>query len=82
MCRRAAQGRGYVTEAVRRALTALALDRLGAERVQIRCDARNARSARVALRAGYAQEARLARAGRSAFDGAPRDMLIFARIRD
>ena len=43
---------GYATEAVR-ALTNAAMAIPGIERVQIRCDARNAASAAVARRAGY-----------------------------
>jgi RimJ/RimL family protein N-acetyltransferase len=49
---RSVEGRGIVTEATR-TLTNLALTRLGAARVEIRCDARNERSAAVARRLGY-----------------------------
>jgi RimJ/RimL family protein N-acetyltransferase len=52
---RSAEGRGIVTEATR-TLTNLALTRLGAERVEIRCDALNERSAAVARRLGYVLE--------------------------
>lgn len=47
-----AQGRGIVTGAAR-LLTNLALTRLGARRVEIRCDVRNERSAAVARRLGF-----------------------------
>lgn len=73
------QGHGYVTEAVNR-LTAFAFDNLYLQRIEIRCDARNVRSAAVAERAGYLLEARL-RQHRMAVDGALADTLIFARLR-
>src|SRR2546428_1783067 len=49
--RRRLEGQGYATEAVA-ALTRFALDRLGAQRVEIRTDDRNERSWRVAERLG------------------------------
>jgi ribosomal-protein-serine acetyltransferase len=49
---RSAEGHGIVTEATR-ILTNLALTRLGAARVEIRCDTRNERSAAVPRRLGY-----------------------------
>jgi RimJ/RimL family protein N-acetyltransferase len=54
--RASAEGHGYVQDAVR-LLTTLAFERFGANRVQIRMDPRNARSERVAQRAGYVLEA-------------------------
>ncbi|HEV2294848.1 MAG TPA: GNAT family N-acetyltransferase [Tepidisphaeraceae bacterium] len=45
-------GRGYMTEAVGR-LVRMAFDNLGANRVEIRCDQKNHRSARVAERLGF-----------------------------
>ena len=51
-------GQGYATEAVR-GITAFAFRELGAERLEIWCDARNERSAAVARRAGFRQEALL-----------------------
>ena len=51
-------GRGYATEAVR-GLRDFAFRELGAERLEIWCDARNERSAAVARRAGFTQEALL-----------------------
>lgn len=53
---RSAEGGGIVTEATR-ILTNLALTRLGAARVEIRCDIRNERSAAVPRRLGYILEA-------------------------
>jgi ribosomal-protein-serine acetyltransferase len=48
-------GKGYMTEAVV-ALTGMAMNVLKANRVEIRCDANNARSRGVAERAGYVLE--------------------------
>lgn len=73
-----ASGRGHVGEAVR-LLTALAFDRLAARRVEIRCDARNARSRAVAERAGFALEGVL-RCDALGVDGSPRDTAVYARI--
>lgn len=76
--RKSAEGRGYVTEAVR-LLTGFAFEGLGAKRVEIRCDERNVRSAAVARRLGFKQEA-LLRNHMTAPDGALRNTLIFSRI--
>ena len=73
-------GQGYVTEAVN-GITNMAFDKLKAVRMEIRCDARNQRSAAVALRAGYTLEARLQKELRDP-DGNLRDTLIFTRLRD
>jgi RimJ/RimL family protein N-acetyltransferase len=72
-------GRGLATEATRR-IAQFAFDDLGAERVEIWCDARNERSAGVALRAGFTFEARLDR-NRVGADGALSDSLCFVRLR-
>lgn len=53
-------GQGYITEAVR-GVARFAFETLGARRVEIRCDARNERSRRVAERAGFELEATLRR---------------------
>lgn len=74
------EGRGFVTEAVR-ALTALCFERLGAQRVEIRCDSRNLRSAAVARRVGYQLEATLRHQARNN-DGLLRDTLVFACFPD
>ncbi|MCA9972199.1 MAG: GNAT family N-acetyltransferase [Anaerolineales bacterium] len=73
-------GRGYVTEAVR-AVEALAFEQLGARRVAIHVDARNARSIAVVRRLGYPQEGVLRQYQRGKDDGRLRDILVFARIR-
>lgn len=54
-CRKRFMGQGYITETVK-ALTALAFDILGAQRVQICLDTLNTRSRRVAERVGYVFE--------------------------
>lgn len=72
-------GRGLATEATVR-IAEFAFDELGAERVEIWCDARNERSAAVAQRAGFAFETRLARS-RRAVDGTLEDSLCFVRLR-
>ncbi len=72
------QGQGYITEAVR-GITDFAFSVLKAQRIEIRCDARNTRSAAVAERAGYALEARLHHDTRAP-DGSLRDTLIYARF--
>lgn len=72
------EGHGYITETVE-ALTNAALEHLHAERIIIRCDSRNTRSARVAERAGYTLEATLRRDAR-AVDGGLRDTLQFVRL--
>jgi ribosomal-protein-serine acetyltransferase len=78
--RRDAAGHGYMAETVR-LLADCAFDTLGAERVFIRCDARNRRSAAVAERVGFRFEGRL-RHDAIAYDGAVRDTLIYALTRD
>jgi RimJ/RimL family protein N-acetyltransferase len=75
-CRTGHTGHGYITEAVR-AITSLAIDTLGAGRVEIRCDPRNHKSARVAERAGFQLEGEL-RNNEVGTDGEPRDILIYA----
>jgi RimJ/RimL family protein N-acetyltransferase len=72
------EGKGYITETVE-ALTRAAFEHLRAERIIIRCDARNLRSARVAERAGYTLEATMRRDARAP-DGSLRDTLQFVRL--
>lgn len=71
-----ATGRGYMTEAVR-LLTDFAFDAWHARRVFIRCDARNQRSAGVALRLGFVFEGRF-RNDRIACDGVLTDTLYYS----
>lgn len=76
--RHSAEGHGYMQEAVR-LIVDFAFEQLGAQRVEIRCDARNRRSAAVAERLGFVREAHL-RHHERAPDGSLRDTLIFALI--
>ena len=73
-------GRGYAAEAARR-IAEFCFAELGAERVEIWCDARNERSAAVAVRAGFTFEARLNRHRRDTSGGLS-DSLCFVRFRD
>lgn len=77
--RTALTGRGYATEAVE-GLTRFAIERLHANRIEIRCDARNTRSGRVAERAGFTLEGTL-RAARTGVDGRPTDSRVYAKVR-
>jgi RimJ/RimL family protein N-acetyltransferase len=79
-CRTSLTGNGYITEAVK-AITSIAFDALGARRVEIRCDPRNRKSARVAERAGFTLEATLHNNERGT-DGTLRDTLVFAMTPD
>jgi RimJ/RimL family protein N-acetyltransferase len=78
--RRSAEGRGYVSEAVR-LLADYAFASLAANRIMIRCDVRNLRSAAVARRLGFVQEA-LLRNDSLALDGTLRSTLVFALTPD
>ena len=73
--RASAQGFGYMTEAAQ-ALCNLAFDTFGANRVFIRCDAQNQRSANVARRLGFTHEATFRNEARDSA-GALRDTLYF-----
>jgi RimJ/RimL family protein N-acetyltransferase len=77
-CRKRFEGQGYITEAVR-GITTFAFETLGARRVEIRCDAENVRSRRVAERAGYHLEGELRNAGVGS-DGELRNTLLFSLI--
>ncbi len=73
------EGQGYISEAVA-AITNFGFGVIGAERIEIRCDTRNGRSANVARRAGYSLEATLRHDG-WANDGTLRDTHVFGMIR-
>ncbi len=77
-CRSSLQGGGLTTETVE-ALAEAAFDEMGARRVEIRADARNRASHRVAERAGFTLEAALKNDDR-ANDGSLRDTLVFVRL--
>lgn len=68
-----------MTEAVH-AITDFANRELEANRVEIRCDRNNVRSAAVAQRAGFTLEAIL-RKETVGIDGQLRDTMVFAKIR-
>lgn len=72
-------GKGYMTEAVN-ALTDYAFEHLSAERMMIRCDARNTASANVALRNGYVEEGMFRQSERARNDTL-RDMRYFSKVR-
>ena len=78
--RQASEGYGYVTEAVK-LLTDYAFATYGAQRVFIRCGARNTCSAAVPERLGFRREAHL-RNDSLAYDGVLRDTLIYALTPD
>ena len=77
-CRTRFTGQGFVTEAVR-GISSFAFDTLGAARVEIRCDARNGPSARVAERAGFTLEGEL-RNNEVDTDGELRNTLVYAML--
>lgn len=76
--RASAAGHGYMTDAARLVADYL-LDHLGAQRVEIRCNALNTHSAAVARRLGFTQEGHL-RNVRLGPESIPMDTLIFSRI--
>ena len=78
-CHSAHRGRGLVSEAAV-ALNRLAFDQLNAHRVEIRMDARNLASQRVAQKAGFTLEGTL-RGADHGVEGLPRDLHIYARVR-
>lgn len=73
-----AQGHGYITETVR-LVTDYLFAHLDAQRVEIRCDARNQRSAAVARRLGFQLEGSLRNVALAA-DGILETMLVFSLI--
>ncbi len=80
-CRASFEGKGYISEAVQ-GITRWCFEELNARRIQIRCDANNERSRRVAERCGYRLEGEL-RHDSLAVDGEElRNTLIFGLIRD
>jgi ribosomal-protein-serine acetyltransferase len=78
--RASAEGHGYVAETVK-LLADFAFTSLGAQRVLIRCDARNTRSAAVAERLGFVREALLRNDMRDA-NGELRSTLVFSLTPD
>jgi RimJ/RimL family protein N-acetyltransferase len=76
--RKSAEGHGYMTEAVQ-LLSDFALEKLEANRVEIKCDERNTHSANVARRLGYVLEGRL-RNDYESPAGETTTTLVFSRI--
>ncbi|HZG56314.1 GNAT family N-acetyltransferase [Paenibacillus sp.] len=72
-------GQGYMTEAVE-AIFGFAVRELAANRVEIRCDERNVRSAAVAERLGFPLEGVL-RSDARATDGSLRNTKVYAKVR-
>lgn len=72
-------GKGYITEAVN-GITDFAIRELGASRIEIRCSARNKRSAAVAERAGFTLDGILRSSTREA-DGELHDSKVYAKVR-
>lgn len=70
---------GYITEAVD-AITNFAIQELQANRIEIRCDSRNIRSARVAERSGFALDGIL-RKDTCEADGSLSDTMVFSKVR-
>ena len=71
-------GKGYACEIVR-AMARLAFETLGAKRVEIRCDATNERSCRVAERCGFELEGVL-RCDSRGTDSSVRDTRVYSRV--
>lgn len=76
--RPSAEGHGYIAESVR-LLTNYAFDNLKANRIEIRCDELNVRSAAIPKRLGFVLEGRL-RNDLATSDGRLRTTLIFSLI--
>jgi RimJ/RimL family protein N-acetyltransferase len=74
------EGQGYISEAVA-GVTAFAFDVLGAERIELRCESLNERSAAVARRAGYRLDGTLRNSDTTADKSALCDMLVFSMLR-
>ncbi|WNS41000.1 GNAT family protein [Paenibacillus sp. MMS20-IR301] len=72
-------GNGFITEAVN-GITDFAARELGAERIEIRCSARNLRSAAVAERAGFTLDGVLRSSTRES-DGELHDSKVYAKVR-
>lgn len=72
-------GKGYITEATER-ITQFCIEQFGANRIEIRCDALNHKSAAIPKRLGFTLEGTLRN---DALDvgGELRDTLIFAKVR-
>ncbi|MDY8023119.1 GNAT family N-acetyltransferase [Paenibacillus polymyxa] len=72
-------GKGIITEAVQ-GITDFAIQHLHANRVEIRCDSRNTRSAKVAERAGFTLEGILRNVEYDE-EGSMAHQMVFAKVR-
>lgn len=72
-------GKGYITEAVN-GITDFAIRELEANRIEIRCSARNTKSSAVAERTGYTLEG-IIRREQLGLDGEIHDSKLFAKVR-
>ena len=72
------QGKGYITEAVH-SIAQFAFTHLKAERLEIRCDAKNISSMRVAERANFQLEARFRNYTRDVY-GNLSDEMVYAKL--
>ncbi len=72
-------GKGYITEAVN-GICQFAFTQMGAERLLIRCDAKNERSAAVARRCGFTFEGTHHHDARHHLTNALRDTLFFCKL--
>jgi len=79
-CRKAYQGKGYVTEAVH-AIRDAGFETVGARRIEIRCDARNVASQAVAERCGFRLEGTFQNDCRDQ-DGRLQSTMFYALTRD
>lgn len=77
--RSAFSGNGYISEAAD-AITKFAVQEFKANRVEIRCDSRNIKSAGVAQRLGFTLEGIL-RYEKCAVDGSLRDTMVYSKVR-
>lgn len=77
--RTSCQGQGFMTEAAD-GITRFAINELAANRIEIRCDARNTKSAQVAQRLGFTLEGIL-RSYKLDQTDKPCDAMIFAKVR-
>ncbi|KAA3656664.1 MAG: N-acetyltransferase [Chloroflexi bacterium] len=71
--------KGFITEAVR-GISNFAFEQLEAKRVEIRCDAKNVRSAAIPQRLGFVLEGTLRNEAVDHITGELRDTMIFAKI--
>jgi ribosomal-protein-serine acetyltransferase len=77
--RTSCEGRGYIKESTT-ALTQFAFQALEARRIEIRCDTRNVRSAKIPQSLGYRLEAVLQNDRLDASTHRLRDTMVFARV--